>query len=76
MVVVGGNLKKLKSKNFLRVRTGQYWIIYTVRDDILLIMIVKIGARKDVFRNLTLKWGTVYLFNSNCRYQRISNHEN
>ena len=44
---------KMKGNNpFHKVRTGDYRIIYEIQDDILVIMIVKIGHRKDIYRNL------------------------
>jgi len=36
-------------ENLWRVRVGNYRILYTVEDDILLIEIIKIGHRKDVY---------------------------
>jgi mRNA interferase RelE/StbE len=33
-----------------RVRVGDYRIIYKIKDDRLLVLIVKIGHRKDVYR--------------------------
>lgn len=35
-----------------KVRVGDYRIIYTIDADCLLILIVKIGHRKDVYQNL------------------------
>ncbi len=34
----------------LRVRVGDYRIIYKIKDDRLLVLIVKIGHRKDIYR--------------------------
>lgn len=34
----------------LRVRVGDYRIIYTVQDDVLLVVVVAVGHRKDVYR--------------------------
>lgn len=43
--------KVLQGKHgLLRVRVGDYRIIYRVEDDRLIILIVKIGHRKDVYR--------------------------
>lgn len=45
---------KLKGNNpFHRIRVGDYRIIYEIQNDILLILIIKIGHRKDIYRNLT-----------------------
>ena len=39
-------------KNIYRIRTGNYRIIYQVRDKVLLVIIAKVGDRKDIYRNL------------------------
>ena len=43
---------RLKGKlgDYYRVRTGNYRIIYTIEDDRLVICVVMIGHRKDVYR--------------------------
>ena len=41
--------KALHGRDGLRVRVGNYRIIYTIRDDILLIVVVNLGHRKDVY---------------------------
>ncbi|WLE95497.1 MAG: type II toxin-antitoxin system RelE/ParE family toxin [Candidatus Electrothrix communis] len=47
------DLTKMKGNNdFHKVRSGNYRIIYTIEEDRLVILIVKIGHRKDVYRNL------------------------
>jgi mRNA interferase RelE/StbE len=44
---------KMKGNNpFHRIRVGEYRIIYEIQGDILLILVVKIGHRKDIYRNL------------------------
>lgn len=41
---------KLKGrKHIYRIRHGNYRVIYTIEDKILLIMVVKIGDRKEVY---------------------------
>ena len=43
--------KKLKgSDNNYRVRVGDYRILYSVYDDVLIIEVVKIAHRKDVYK--------------------------
>jgi mRNA interferase RelE/StbE len=47
-------ITKRKGDNpFHRVRVGDYRIIYEVREDTLLILVLKIGHRKEVYRGLT-----------------------
>jgi mRNA interferase RelE/StbE len=37
--------------DFHKVRCGNYRIIYKIQEDLLIILVVKIGHRKDVYRN-------------------------
>ncbi|MBA3010208.1 MAG: type II toxin-antitoxin system RelE/ParE family toxin [Proteobacteria bacterium] len=47
------NTTKMKGNNsFHKVRTGDFRIIYEIHDDRLVILIVKIGHRKDVYKGL------------------------
>ena len=34
-----------------RVRTGDYRIIYEIRDDVLLVLVLAFGHRREVYRN-------------------------
>ena len=44
---------KMKGGNsFHKVRSGDYRIIYEIHDDRLVILVVKIGHRKDVYKKL------------------------
>ncbi len=45
-----GVVKLSGEKNLYRIRVGNYRIIYSIQDSRLLILIVKIGHRKDVYR--------------------------
>lgn len=36
-----------------RIREGEYRIIYTIKDKELIVLVVKIGHRKDVYRGLS-----------------------
>ena len=46
-------VEKLSGEDDLyRVRAGNYRIIYRLRDDVLTVAVVKVGDRKDVYRNL------------------------
>lgn len=41
---------KLTSEEKYRVRCGRYRILYTIEDQVLLVCVVKVGHRKDVYR--------------------------
>jgi mRNA interferase RelE/StbE len=44
------NFKKLKGfKGLYRIRTGDYRIIYRIEDNALIIEVVRIGDRKDIY---------------------------
>jgi len=44
-------VKKLKSTfNIYRIRVGEYRVIYSINDTVLIVTIVKIAHRKDVYR--------------------------
>ena len=45
-----GVIKLKGSNNFYRLRVGVYRIIYTIKNSKLLILILKIGDRKDVYK--------------------------
>ncbi len=43
---------KMKGNNpFHKVRTGDYRIIYEIQESVLVILIVNVGHRKDIYRN-------------------------
>lgn len=35
---------------YLRVRIGDYRVIYTIKDDVLRVVVVRVGHRRDVYR--------------------------
>lgn len=43
-------VEKLTSQENYRVRVGNYRIIYSIEDDKLIVLIIKISHRKDVYR--------------------------
>jgi mRNA interferase RelE/StbE len=46
-------VKKLAGMdNLYRIRSGDYRIVYTINNKALLIIVVKIGDRKEVYKNL------------------------
>ena len=47
------NCKKLKGNNkppLYRIRAGNYRIVYSIQDEVLLILVVEVGHRKDVYK--------------------------
>lgn len=42
--------RALQGRQGLRVRVGDYRIIYTVHDDVLLVVVVALGHRRDDYR--------------------------
>jgi mRNA interferase RelE/StbE len=47
-----GAVKLSGEENAWRVRVGVYRILYRIRDDILEVMVVKVGHRREVYRRL------------------------
>jgi mRNA interferase RelE/StbE len=48
---VSRRLKKLTDEDdFYRLRIGDYHVIYQVQDKALLVLVVKIGNRREVYR--------------------------
>jgi mRNA interferase RelE/StbE len=41
--------RALRGRPGLRIRVGDYRIVYTVADDVLLIVVVTVGHRRDVY---------------------------
>ena len=47
------NTTKMKGDNaFHKIRSGDYRIIYEINNDRLVILVVKVGHRKDVYKKL------------------------
>ena len=44
-------VEKLSGQEKFRIRQGVYRIIYEIRDDKLIVVVVKVGHRRDVYRN-------------------------
>jgi len=42
--------KALQGRPGLRVRVGNYRIIYTLQDDVLLVVVVTLGHRSDIYK--------------------------
>jgi len=43
--------KKLKGEELYRIRIGGYRVVYEIRDEELVVIVVKVGHRKDVYRS-------------------------
>jgi mRNA interferase RelE/StbE len=41
--------EKLSVQEYYRIRLGNYRIIYSIEDDKLIIIVIKIGHRKDIY---------------------------
>ncbi len=42
--------KKLVTRNAYRIRVGDYRVIYDLHEDLVLVKILKIGHRKDIYK--------------------------
>jgi mRNA interferase RelE/StbE len=42
--------KKLKGEEAYRIRVGDYRIIYEINDDIIIVTVVSVGHRKDIYK--------------------------
>ena len=41
--------RALRGRDGFRVRVGNYRIIYTIHDDVLVIVVVRVGHRRDIY---------------------------
>lgn len=46
-----GYIKLKGSDNLYRVRVGPYRIIYTIQEDKLIVLILELGDRKDIYKS-------------------------
>lgn len=46
-----GCVKMAGEDDLWRIRVGSYRVVYTVRDDVLVVLVVKIGHRREVYRS-------------------------
>jgi len=47
-----GSAKLKGSRDLFRIRHGDYRVIYRVKKDILIIIIIRIGHRSEIYKNL------------------------
>jgi mRNA interferase RelE/StbE len=45
-------VEKVEGHDLWRVRAGDYRIVYSVEEDVLTVVVVKIGHRREVYREL------------------------
>lgn len=45
-----GSKKLAGEDNLWRIRVGLYRVVYTVKDDVLIVLVLKIGHRREVYR--------------------------
>ncbi len=45
-----GCRKIVNSENDWRIRIGDYRVVYSIRDSVLVVFIIRIGHRKDIYR--------------------------
>jgi mRNA interferase RelE/StbE len=43
--------KKLKGEKLYRLRVGNYRVIYDIQDNVMLVFVIKLGHRSDIYRN-------------------------
>lgn len=44
------NVKALKGSDEFRLRVGDWRVVYTLRDDVLTVLVVRIAHRREVYR--------------------------
>lgn len=45
-------VEKVETTDYLRVRSGDYRIVYQVEDDVLTVLIIRIGHRRGIYQRL------------------------
>lgn len=45
-----GVVKLSGQENLYRIRVGDYRVIYSIQDNLLLVLVLKIGHRRDIYR--------------------------
>ena len=44
--------EKLSDQDLYRIRQGNYRIVYSIKDNILTVWVIKIGHRRDIYRKV------------------------
>ncbi len=42
--------EKLTGDDLYRIRQGDYRVVYSIEDDVLIVLVVRVGHRRDVYR--------------------------
>lgn len=45
-------VEKVETTDYLRVRSGNYRIVYQVEDEVLTVLIIRIGHRREIYQRL------------------------
>jgi mRNA interferase RelE/StbE len=45
-----GGGRKLAGQDAWRIRVGDYWVIYEIHDQVLLVLVIDIGHRREIYR--------------------------
>jgi mRNA interferase RelE/StbE len=43
------SVKKLRGENAYRIRVGDYRVVYTINDRVVLVIVIRVGLRRDVY---------------------------
>ncbi|HPO12746.1 MAG TPA: type II toxin-antitoxin system RelE/ParE family toxin [Candidatus Hydrogenedentes bacterium] len=46
-----GVVKLSGENNTYRIRVGEYRVLYEIRDDVLVVLVIRIGHRRDVYKS-------------------------
>ena len=44
--------KKLHVKNLWRIRVGSYRVVYEIKDDVMIVLVIAVAHRREVYRTL------------------------
>ncbi|HEY7034045.1 MAG TPA: type II toxin-antitoxin system RelE/ParE family toxin [Thermomicrobiales bacterium] len=47
-----GAIRLAGEEGLFRIRVGDYRVIYAIEDDVLLVLVVAVGHRKEIYRDL------------------------
>jgi mRNA interferase RelE/StbE len=47
--------EKLSDQDLYRIRQGNYRIVYSIKDELLTVWVIKIGHRRDIYRKFKKK---------------------